>query len=212
MSITKPPPRSSGVMFVRIGFQLLQVRAGAAVRKVRASRLGRVHWKRGLVRLLVCNAAFVGLLTAAGLYYSYFDRNDLLDLGGFTRFEFPTIGYIYDANGQPLKELASEARQITHYEEIPPIVRDAIVAAEDKNFFSHSGIDYSSFARVLSKIRLGDLMGRLARMGKRDVANNAAIIPQGGSTITQQLVRGYFLRTMTAQENGVVSPSENVVF
>jgi membrane peptidoglycan carboxypeptidase len=36
--------------------------------------------------------------------------------------------------------MASEARQITRYEEIPPIVRDAIVAAEDKNFFSHSGI------------------------------------------------------------------------
>jgi len=54
---------------------------------------------------------------------------------------------------------------------------------------------------VLGKIRLGDLMGRLARMGKRDVANNTAIFPQGGSTITQQLVRGYFLRTMTAQEN-----------
>ena len=54
---------------------------------------------------------------------------------------------------------------------------------------------------MLGKIRLGDLMGRLARMGKRDVANNAAIFPQGGSTITQQLVRGYFLRTMTAREN-----------
>ena len=54
---------------------------------------------------------------------------------------------------------------------------------------------------MLGKIRLGDLIGRLARMGKRDVTNNAAIFPQGGSTITQQLVRGYFLRTMTAQEN-----------
>jgi membrane peptidoglycan carboxypeptidase len=38
-------------------------------------------------------------------------------------------------------------------------------------------------------------------MGRRDSANNSAIFPQGGSTITQQLVRGYFLKTMTAQEN-----------
>ena len=44
-------------------------------------------------------------------------------------------------------------------------------------------------------------MRRLARMGSRDAANNSAIFPQGGSTITQQLVRGYFLKTMTAQEN-----------
>jgi hypothetical protein len=64
---------------------------------------------------------FVGLLAAAGFYYFYFDRNDLPDLDGFTRFEFTTIGHIYDANGQPLKEMASEARQITRYEEIPPI-------------------------------------------------------------------------------------------
>ena len=134
MSAARPPRRWSTAMLVRIGFQQLREGAGAAVRKLRVSRLGRVHWKRGLVRLLVCNAAFVGLLTAAGVYYFYLDRNDLPDLGGFTRFEFPTIGYIYDANGQPLKEMASEARQITRYDGIPPIVRDAIVAAEDKNF------------------------------------------------------------------------------
>ena len=44
-------------------------------------------------------------------------------------------------------------------------------------------------------------MGRLTHIGWRDAINSAAIFPQGGSTITQQLVRGYFLKTMTAQEN-----------
>jgi penicillin-binding protein 1A len=141
------------------------------------------------------------VLATAGFYYVYVDRNGLPDLDGFIRFEFPTTGHIYDANGQPLKEMAEESRQITRYDEIPPIVRDAILAAEDKNFFSHSGIDYSGFVRVLYKIRLRNLIGRLSRMGSRDAANNSAIFPQGGSTITQQLVRGYFLKTMTAQEN-----------
>jgi len=115
----------------------------------------------------------------------------------FARFEFPAIATVYDANGQPLIELAREQRRITKYEEIPGIVRDAIIATEDKNFFSHSGVDYSVFPRVLAKIRLGALPARLTGLGRQD----KALFPQGGSTITQQLVRGYFLRNLTALEN-----------
>jgi penicillin-binding protein 1A len=179
----------------------MRVRARAVVLRIRRSWLGRRGWTKGLIRLLLCNSALVAVLASAGFYHVYFDRNSLPDLDKFTRFEFPTIGHIYDANGQPLKEMASESREISRYEEIPPVVRDAILAAEDKNFFSHSGVDYSGFARVVCKIRLGNLLGRLTRMGSRDAANNSAIFPQGGSTITQQLVRGFFLKTMTAQEN-----------
>jgi penicillin-binding protein 1A len=154
-----------------------------------------------VVRLLLCITALAAVSGAAGVYHVYFDRNDLPDMEGFNRFEFSTVGTIYDAHGQPLKEMAAESRRITRYDEIPPIVRYAILAAEDKNFFSHSGVDYTGFARILCKIRLGDLIGRLFRMGRRDAANNSAIFPQGGSTITQQLVRGYFLKAAMAQEN-----------
>lgn len=178
-----------------------RVRARRAVRSIHRSRLWRPGWRNGLVRLLLCATASAAILAAAGLYHVYLDRHNLPDLQAFTRFEFPTIGRIYDTKGQPLKEMASESRQITRYEEIPPVVRDAILAAEDKNFFSHSGIDYSGFARVLCKIKLGNLVGRLGRMGSQDAANKSAIFPQGGSTITQQLVRGYFLKTMTDRED-----------
>src|ERR1017187_6865224 len=201
MSVARPPPRPDSAMSVRTWFKRTRVRARAAVRRIRKTRLGRLDWTTGLVRLLLCTTAFAAVLAAAGCYHVYFDRSSLPDLEGFTRFEFPTIGHIYDVHGQPLKEMASESRRITRYEEIPPIVRDAILAAEDKNFFSHSGVDYTGFARILCKIRLGKLIGRLSRMGSRDAANNSAIFPQGGSTITQQLVRGYFLKTATAQEN-----------
>jgi membrane peptidoglycan carboxypeptidase len=179
----------------------MRVRVRAAARRIRRTRLGRLGWTKGLVRLFLCTTAFAAVPAGAGFYHVYFDRNSLPDLDGFTRFEFSTIGHIYDAHGQPLKEMASESRQLTRYEEIPPIVREAILAAEDKNFFSHSGVDYTGFARILCKIRFGNLIGRLSRMGSRDAANNSAIFPQGGSTITQQLVRGYFLKTVTAQEN-----------
>ena len=151
--------------------------------------------------LLVCAAIVAATLVAGAIHYIYFDRTNLPDLEAFSRFELPTIGHVYDVNGRPFIEMASEYREITRYEDVPPIVRGAILAAEDKNFFSHNGIDYSGFARVVCKLRIGNLLGRLTKMGSRDAANSAAIFPQGGSTITQQLVRGYFLKTMTAQED-----------
>jgi len=75
------------------------------------------------------------LLAAAEVRYVYFDRHNLPDLGPFTRFEFSTVGHIYDASDRPLIELALERREISRYEDIPPVVRDAILAAEDKRFF-----------------------------------------------------------------------------
>jgi penicillin-binding protein 1A len=164
-------------------------------------RLARLPWRRGAVRSLVGAAIIAATLVAGAIHYIYFDRTNLPDLEAFSRFELPTIGHVYDVNGGPFIEMASEYREITGYEDIPPVVRDAILAAEDKNFFSHNGIDYSGFARVVCKLRILNLLGRLTKMGSRDATNSAAIFPQGGSTITQQLVRGYFLKTMTAQEN-----------
>jgi penicillin-binding protein 1A len=157
--------------------------------------------------LLTCaalvSAASVGAaaFTVNALYHVYFQRAYLPDVGPFTRFEFPTIGRIYDINGQPLIELAREYRQITQYADIPPIVRDAILATEDKHFFSHNGVDYFSIPRVIGKVRVGAWTTRLATGGRRDNMPGRAIFPQGGSTITQQLVRGVFLQSHTSREN-----------
>src|SRR4030095_6446981 len=110
-------------------------------------------------------------------------------------------GRVYDTNGQPLIELAREYRQITPYADIPPIVREAILATEDKRFFSHDGVDYFSLPRVIVKVRVGAWGTRLATGGRRDNSSGRAIFPQGGSSLTQQLVRGVFLQRQTSQEN-----------
>jgi penicillin-binding protein 1A len=141
------------------------------------------------------------VVAAAEVHYVYFDRHNLPDLGPFTRFEVSTAGHIYDAGDRPLIELARERREISRYEDIPPIVRDAILAAEDKRFFSHNGVDFLSLPRVLGRVRLGMLVWRLVRGGRHDELRGSALFPQGGSTITQQLVRGNFLRGVTAREN-----------
>jgi len=178
----------------------------AAVRRICAGCWSRVRSQHGVVRcgiytaastaalLLICAA----VLVAAGLHHIYWDRTELPDMEAFTRFEFPTIGHVYDSSELPLIELARERREITRYEDIPPVVRDAILAAEDKNFFSHNGVDYSRIPRLLSKVRLGTLVSRSTRQGR---VNTRAIFPQGGSTITQQLVRDYFLQKISGQEN-----------
>ncbi len=170
-------------------------------------RSGASAWTRGAIILLtsvvLVGAASVAaaLFTAGAVYHVYFNRSDLPDLGPFTHFQFPAIGHVYDVNGQPLIELAKEYREITQYADIPPIMRDAILATEDKRFFSHNGVDYSSLPRVIEKVRLGAWGTRLATGGRRDNMRGRAIFPQGGSTITQQLVRGVFLLRQTSQEN-----------
>jgi membrane carboxypeptidase/penicillin-binding protein len=155
-------------------------------------RLGGLKWSPGAAALLVC--ALFALAVTAGVsliafqtwHHVYVDREHLPDPGPLMRFEFPTIGHVYDTDGQPLVTFARERRQILQFTDIPPVVRDAILAAEDKRFFAHNGVDYRSLPRVVGKVR---------------IANGRLIFQQGGSTITQQLVRGVFLQGQTSQED-----------
>jgi penicillin-binding protein 1A len=131
------------------------------------------------------------------LYHVYFDRSGLPDLESFLRFEPPTVGRIYDARGTVLIELAREHRQVVGWEEIPLILRHAVLAAEDKNFFSHAGVDYSALPRVVLKTARSTWIA-----WRQGGAPFRLVMPQGGSTITQQLVRGYFLHEQTSREDG----------
>ena len=137
-------------------------------------------------------------VTVTGLVqHLYFDRSGLPDLGPFIRFEPPTIGEVHDARGKVLIELAREYRRRVSYEAVPLVLRQAILSAEDKNFLSHSGVDYGVLPRVASKTAASSLAPWWrGRSGFR------VLFPQGGSTLTQQLVRGYFLQDFTRLENG----------
>ncbi|MBU2692398.1 MAG: transglycosylase domain-containing protein [Candidatus Eisenbacteria bacterium] len=179
-------------------FRRMRVGVLSAVPGIRNIRLIKLSW---LVYPLMCTTVITAAIIAIGLYHIYFDRTNLPDIDSLANFEFPAIGCVYDANGQPLIELAREYRRITKYEDLPPIVRDAILATEDKNFFSHNGVEYSTIPRVLSKVRIGALMSHLTRSAGQEEVNSGGIFPQGGSTVTQQLVRGHFLQKLTAQEN-----------
>jgi len=137
------------------------------------------------------------VLATGGLaHHIYLDRSGVPDLEPFIRFELPTIGKVYDAQGAVLVELAREYRRVVSYEEVPPILRHAILSAEDKNFFTHSGVDYRALPRVFYKTATSSVGAWWNGRGLR------LRLPQGGSTLTQQLVRGYFLRDRWSRENG----------
>jgi penicillin-binding protein 1A len=147
------------------------------------------------MRLMVAPALLCALVAAGFVHHVYFDRRGLPDLDSFLRFEPPAIGEIYDDRGKVLIELAREYRRVVSYDDVPVILRQAILAAEDRNFFSHSGVEYRSLPRVLQKSAAHSLAAWWRGDGFRP------IFPQGGSTLTQQLVRCYFLQDLTIREN-----------
>jgi membrane carboxypeptidase/penicillin-binding protein len=111
-----------------------------AARGIRSGRYAGLRWRRSAAGLLLCITLIAATLVGIGFYRIYLDRTNLPDLEPFVRSDFPTIGHIYDTNGQPLMEMATEYRWIK-YQDIPPVVTGAIFAAEDKNFYSHNGVD-----------------------------------------------------------------------
>src|SRR2546428_14102144 len=82
--------------------------------------------------------ALLCLLPAVRLvHYIYFDRSGLPDLERFIRFEIPTTGEVYDAQGTVLVELAREYRPGGSHHQGPPVLPDPILAAQDRNFLTH---------------------------------------------------------------------------
>lgn len=82
---------------------------------------------------------------------------------------------IYSRDGRLIEEVGERRRILVTYDQLPDFVVNAFVAAEDRRFFEHPGVDYQGILRAgFAFIRTGSLS-------------------QGGSTITQQLARDYFL-------------------
>jgi penicillin-binding protein 1A len=176
-------------------------RIGATVSPLRSASAfvaGRLRsaWSHRAFRLVAPPLTLLVILAAGPLYHVYFDRSGLPDLDAFLRFEPLGIGEIYDDRGKVLIQLAREYRRVVTYDEVPLILRQAILAAEDRNFFSHSGVEYRSLPRVVQKSAQHSLAAWWRGEGLRPR------FPQGGSTLTQQLVRSYFLHDLTTRENG----------
>jgi len=162
-----------------------------------SARLKAMRRHRVVLLGIALLAVALPLVPAAWLvHHVYFDRTGMPDLEAFIRFEPPTTGVVRDAHGTVLIELAREYRSIVTYDEVPLILRQAILAAEDKRFFSHSGVDYRVVPRIVQKTAV-----RSVSEWWKGGHGFRLLLPQGGSTLTQQLVRGYFLQVLTGRSD-----------
>jgi penicillin-binding protein 1A len=131
---------------------------------------------RALRILLVAGGllALVGIGALLGAYLAFL--RDLPDLRSLADYHPALASRVVDRNGETIGEFFSERRVLTPLESVPPHVVNAFIAGEDSSFFEHEGIDVSSILRAAwVNLRTG------------------GEIKQGGSTITQQMVKGLLL-------------------
>ena len=128
---------------------------------------------------LFATGTIVFLLAAVGVAYLLWHYNkELPDYSQLQDYEPPVMTRVHAGDGSLLAEYARERRLYLPIQAIPKRVIDAFIAAEDKNFYSHGGLDFSGIGRaaVLYLQNLGS--------GRR---------PQGASTITQQVAKNFLL-------------------
>ncbi|MHA1599821.1 MAG: transglycosylase domain-containing protein, partial [Alphaproteobacteria bacterium] len=124
-------------------------------------------------------ALALALLGGAGvLYLFYHYGRDLPDYKQLAVYEPPTVTRVHAGDGRLLAEYAIENRAYVPIQAIPRRVVNAFLAAEDKNFYSHPGVDFMSVARAI--------ITNLANLGR-------SRRPVGASTITQQVAKNFLL-------------------
>ncbi|MDP8946627.1 MAG: PBP1A family penicillin-binding protein [Actinomycetota bacterium] len=167
---------------------------GSLVRLSRRRRRSRGRKSRFLpvVRnafLLLCFAAILAVvLLFASFAHTYTAlAEDLPELGDYRSTELAQTSVVYDSGGNVVDELYGvQNRYMVSLGEIDPTLQDAVVAIEDHRFYEHRGLDFEAIARAA-------------------VENVQSLsIQEGGSTITQQLIKNTYI----AQEERMIPSFE----
>src|SRR5215468_5105716 len=88
----------------------------------------------------------VGVAAAAGLLWHY--SKSLPEYSQLEGYEPAVMTRVHAADGSLLAEYARERRLFLPIQAVPKLVTSAFVAAEDKNFYEHGGVDFSGIARA----------------------------------------------------------------
>ena len=110
---------------------------------------------------------------AAGLLLVY--STDLPQVEQLEHYRPSSVTELYDVQGRVIGTFALQRRVIAAYDDYPEVLRNALVSIEDKDFYTHSGINF----------------WRIAGAAYRDIESGGKV--QGASTLTMQLARNLFL-------------------
>ncbi len=136
---------------------------------------------RGLARIIgfiFATGALLFVVAAAvfaGVLWKY--EQELPDYSVLKNYEPPVMTRVHAADGSLLAEYSRERRLYLPSDEIPDLVKHAFISAEDKNFYSHWGVDPEGIVRA----------GLIYLQGSRHI--------QGASTITQQVAKNFLLNS-----------------
>ncbi|MCC2110436.1 MAG: transglycosylase domain-containing protein, partial [Hyphomicrobiales bacterium] len=121
--------------------------------------------------LFVIAAAVIG-------YFIYSYSEDLPDYTVLRQYQPPIMTRIHAGDGQLVAEYAHERRLYLPIQAIPELIKNAFISAEDKNFYSHAGLDFQG-------------IGRAVVVNFQNMGSNRR--PIGASTITQQVAKNFLL-------------------
>ena len=138
---------------------------------------------KGRILKIILGAVFIGAAILLGAMFGTFVavRKTLPDLSKLEFGEPALSTKIVDDRGEVVREMGTEKRTIVGYDQIPTVLRDAILATEDPHFFRHHGVDVRGIIRSVKENALNIFRRRKLH---------------GGSTITQQVARKLFLHPL----------------
>ncbi|WP_209596754.1 PBP1A family penicillin-binding protein [Ruegeria sp. HKCCSP351] len=128
----------------------------------------------GAIFSLVTLGIFMAALVIGAVFWMY--GRDLPSHESLAQYKPPTISRIYSGEGKLIDEFAQERRLFTPSEEIPDLVKQAFISAEDKNFYNHQGYDPRGI--IAAGVEAVRTKGETVR---------------GASTITQQVMKNFLL-------------------
>ena len=115
----------------------------------------------------------IGAIVVGGAIYTF--SKDLPDTAALKNYEPPVMTRVHAGDGSILAEYSHERRLYLPSTAIPPLVKQAFLAAEDKNFYTHNGVDPEGVVRAMM----------ILVQGSKRV--------QGASTITQQVAKNFLV-------------------